>query len=308
MTEKTLRSIITALVVLVALWGLSLGIGALRKGSGGAAESGVAAALGGMESAGVTGVSISGPGGESITLAREGADWTANDYPADSIALSRLWEALDGAEVGDVVATNPANHARMGVSSDSTWRLELRSAAGSAALLIGKTGRAYNSAYVRLPEEDEVVLAFGDLRSSVTRRENDWKDKTIVSVDTARVARVVVERQGETAALVRGDSAWTVNGDPAKSSSITNLLRELHRLVANGFKADSDTVFTGNERQLRVEDGEGALLAEVRFLGDGTTQHALVPNGTVTFEIPNWRVDRVAPTAAVARETPDDGS
>ena len=308
MTEKTLKTIMAALVVLVALWGLSLAIGALGGSGGGTAGSGVAGALEGVESDSVTGVVITGPAGESITLAKDGLDWTANGYAADTSALRRLWNALDGTEVSNVVATNPANHARMGVSADSAWQVEISSTAGVVNLLIGKSGRSFNSTYVRLPDEDEVVLVQGDLRSSVTRREIDWKDKTILSVDTSMVARVIVERQGETAQLVRGDSTWSVNGDPAKSTAISNLLRELDRLVATGFKPVADTTFSGNERRVRVEGTDGTTLAEVRFLGDGTTQHAVTPEGVVTFEIPNWRVDRVAPTLAVSREVTDEGN
>jgi Domain of unknown function (DUF4340) len=306
MNEKTLKSIVTTFLVLLVLWGASYGLGSMRKG-GPALGAGVSDVLQDLGPATVTGITIQGPTGETTLMASDGDAWTVNGYPADGEALSRVWGALSEVEVGSIVATNPANHARMGVSSDSAWTVAFTTATGAHTILIGKSGSVFSTAYLRLPDQDEVVLITGDLRESLARPPGDWRDKTILTVDTTRIARIVVDRDGgDRTMLLRGDSTWTVAGAPVRQRTITDFMSEVAKITASGFLDEGTDVFTGNDRVLRVEDPEGATLAQIRFVGNGTTQHALLPEGDVIFEIPNWRVERLTPTSAMAKE-PDTG-
>lgn len=313
MNEKTLRSIVTALAVLVVLWGATLGMG--MAGGGSSFSAGVERVLEGLDPSTVTGFIIRSPTGESTTVtqatdASQVADaWEANGYPADRDAILRVWGALAELEVGGVVAMNPINHTRMGVSDTTAWTVVFQTTSGDRTVLVGKAGRSFATAYARLPEEDEVVLTSGDLRASLARPEADWRDKTIVVVDTTLIARIIVERDdGDRTTIQRDPDGWTVEGEAARPSAISAFMAEVARMTASGFKADSAESFENNERLLRVEDSRGEVLAQLRFLGNGTTQQAMVVGGSgsggVTFEIPNWRVERLTPTRTMLKELP----
>lgn len=324
MSEKTLRSIVTAFAVLLIMWGASLGMGMTRPGGGASFRSGVEALLNGLDPSDLTGLVIRAPGGETTTLTRSDDSWKANGHPADPDAILRIWGILSEVEVGGVAAANPINHARMGVLSDSAWTVVFQTDSGDRTLLIGHAGRVFGSSYVRLPEEDEVVLTTGDLRSSLARSETAWRDKTIALVDTTRIARIIVERHdGERTTILRGEVEWTVDGVATRPRTIADFMTEVAQIVASGFKTNADETLEDNERLLRVEDSQGTVLAQLRFLGNGTTQHAiLVPSegsGTVsadapgtipvsiTFEIPSWRVERLTPTRALLEELDSGG-
>ena len=164
MSEQTLKRILVTLGVLVLLWGISSLLSGRGGGGTSRADDGVAAALEGLDGTNVESVHIDGPLA-TLTLERSAGAWTVNGYPADSSAVSRLWDALEGSEVGGVVATNPANHERMGVSPDSAWTVELtRAGGGTSSVLIGKNGPTYPSTYARLPDQDAVVVVSGDLQ------------------------------------------------------------------------------------------------------------------------------------------------
>ena len=294
MSEQSLKKILVALAVLVGLWGVTSLLSGRNGGGSPTADGGLAAALEGLDSTSVQSVQIDGPFA-TLTLQRSGGAWTVNGFAADSTAVGRLWDALAGSEVGGLVATNPANHDRMGVSTDSAWTVEFtRSAGGVSSLLIGKNGPTYPSTYARLPGQEVVVVVSGDLRSAVARGIVAWRDKTVLRTDTADVARVVIEAEDGSHTLERPDSVWMVNGQVAAAIAVGNLMRELNRMVATGF-AEEGPAAEGDPRRVTALNASGDTLITVQISGTESTRQARVPGSDVVFEIPVWRVDRIAP-------------
>lgn len=307
MSEQALKRIVVVLVVLVGLWGLSSLASSRRGSSPPAAGGGVAAALGGLEGAHVESVRLDGPLA-TLTLERSGGAWTVNGYPADSVALDRLWNALENAEVGGLVATNPANHDRMGVSSDSAWTVEVTRTGGTlSTVLVGNSGPTFPSAYARLPGQDSVVVVGGDLRSAVARGLVAWRDKTVLRTDTAALARIVIEADDGTHALERPDTLWMVNGEEADALAVGNLVRELNRLVATGFAEDPEEA-EADPRRVTALDAAGDTLAAVEIAGTGSTLQARVPGNDVVYEVPEWRVNRIVPTLETLLPPGDEGN
>lgn len=294
MSQQTLKRIFIALGVLVVLWALSALLSG-RGGGGRPVDVGVAGALEGLNATSIEAVRIQGPD-HTVELARAGDAWTVDGYPADSAALARLWGALEGSIAGDVVVTNPANHARMGLAADSTWTLDLtRVGGGTSSLMIGKNGPTFPSTYARLPDQDAVVVVTGDLRAAITRSPDDWRDKTILRTDTAAVATVVIEAGGTAYRASRPDSVWMVEGEIATASAMAALMRQLDRLLATGFLARGDSIAEESPRRVVALDAAGDTLGVVTLTGDKNTRHARVPGNDVVFEIPSWRVDQIAP-------------
>ncbi len=289
MSEKTLKQAIYFLAAVTALYLLTT---LLNQGGSSASPgdaSNLAAVLSVQEDA-VDRIVVSGPQ-RRHTLERGADGWTVDGFEADSTAISRFWEALAGSEVGQVAATNPANHARLGVTADSAWNLSL----GDASILLGHAGPQFGTAYARLPDEETVYLLRGDLRSAATRPLIDWRDKLVLAVDTSAVAAVEVTSGGETRRWERADTLWTVGGDPADETAVRNLLQELAGLRATGFAADSVTMKADPDRHVRVLDAQGRELGTLALdEGDGNLR-AFSDQSPYVFEVPSWRADRVAP-------------
>ena len=289
MSEKTLKQAIYFLAAVTALYLLTT---LLNQGGSGAPSGGneLAEAL---EAAAETTdrVVFSGPE-RTVTLERATDGWTVNGYLADSVAVARFWDALSGSRVGDVAATNPANHGRLGVTADSAWTLTIGQ---EDRLLLGHAGPQFGTAYVRLPDADEVYVLRGDLRSTATRPLADWRDKLVLAVDTALVAAVEVRRDGDTRRWERGDSTWSEGGGDADETEIRNLLQELAGFQATGFAADSVAMQETPDRQVRAFDAAGNEMASVSLdEGDGNLR-ALSDQSPYVFEVPSWRADRIAP-------------
>jgi hypothetical protein len=305
-SEKALKAALGTLLGLVIVYLVVLAFG--RGGAGGAGDaSQLARALTGLSEASVQSVWIEGPT-DTVALERAAGAWRVNGHPSDSAAVARFWDAVSDAEVRDLVASNPSNHGRLGVSADSTWRLAFRSDEDpTVEVLLGKPGPSFSSSFARLPDEDAVYLLEGGLRGAATRRLEDWRDRTIVVVDTAAVESVIFERGGDEHILARVDAGWTVDGAPARAERVGDLLRELASLEATGFAPDTIT-FEGEDRRRVVALGAGTdtlAVVDVAGSGDGTFL-ARTPGGSTVFRLSSFRVDRVVPAADSIRAEGDD--
>jgi len=308
MSEKTLRIIVGAAVLLIVAYALTAMFSGSASADRGDAGRALVRALAGARD-GLAGVRIVGPEpGDSVELVRgDDGVWTVNGKPVDPAAVTRLENALESARVGHLAASNPDNHARLGVAADSTWRLELRRAGREepVRLLLGRNGPSYPSVYARLPDSDDVYVLSGDLVTAVRRPADEWRDRVVLETDTAAVRRVVVTRDEETYTLERGDSArWTVDGEPADSGAVADLLHELARLEAQAFAADTVALGDDIARSVLALGEAGDTLALVRIAATEQTwtwragaagKAAARALGDDVFELPGWRVDRITP-------------
>ena len=306
MSEQTLKRILGALGILVVMWLISTLLAG--RGDGGATpDGGVAALLERLDEATVSAVRIVRPE-QTVSLQRNGDAWTVNGNVPDSSALTRLWNALVEAEVGGVVANNPGNHERMGLSADSALTVDFTLAdGGMASLLVGKVGPIFPSGYVRLPDQDAVVVVSGDFRATLNQSVTDWRDKTILRVDTAAVIRLVLETDDGTHVVERSDTTWSVDGGPANASTIRSVLEELANFVAVGFVEDEE-IFQGNPRRATVLGAQGDTLGAVVITGEAGTRHARTPGNDVVFEVASFRADRITPDIENLRPTDAGGA
>ena len=291
MSEKTLRACLYFLgAVTVLYFVITLG----RGGAGGASagDSDLAGAFAGIDGEALARVDLIGPR-ETIRLERAGDAWTVNGFDADSGAVARFLRALDEVEVGPVAAANPANHQRLGVSTDSAWTLTTD--AGTTVLL-GKTGNRFRTAYARLPDADQVSLIEGDLRAAAARSLFDWRDKVILSADTAAIASIHVAREGETVIYERGDLTWMVGGGAeADATTVRNILQELAGLRASGFAPQDAEMPEEPDRAVLALDANGNEIASLWLAEQESNFRVSASASPYIFEVPTFRADRVAP-------------
>jgi len=295
MSERMLKQLVGALVVAVALWLVA----AFLTGDGGSisAAGDIANFFEGLDESSVRGVRIEGPDG-TVELALGEEDWTANGFPADSGSVARLLAVLPGLSVGDLEATNPANHDRMGVSADSAVAVAFDTGGDARSILVGDQGRRYATSYVRLPGEDEVYLLEGDLRIQVGRRLDDWRNRSMISIDSASVVRIEIERDGDAYTMVRADSAWAFEaGGVVSPVAVGGVLSELSNLMASGFLADSDSSAVLEQGGRTVAySATGEVLADITIGSGSGDRWARTVTDDYLYRVSTFRVGRVAPT------------
>lgn len=179
------------------------------------------------------------PGGGLLELNHRDEGWTVNGYPAsDSLATATV-AGLDTLPPGRLISRSATNHERLGLSSGEAVRVRVGPAGEPVAdFLVGGSGT--DGRFVRLPGEERSYVFPAPIVGPLTRGEAEWRDYTIVEVDTASLRRIDIRRRGGPGAeLARAGSSWTVDGTPADSSVVQAYLRILAGLESTGFPADS---------------------------------------------------------------------
>ena len=307
MSEQTLRRILGALGILVVLWLIST----LLSGRGGGRsgpDGGIAALLDGLDETTVSAVRIVGPD-QTVSLQRSGDAWTVNGNVADSAVVTRLWNALAGVEVGGIVANNPVNHGRMGLSADSAWAVDFTLAdGGMASVLVGKGGPVFPSGYVRLPDQDAVVVVSGDFRSTVILSLTEWRDKTILRVDTAAVVRVRVGNgRGYPCRRAKRTAHGRSMESPRTPTPCVRFSTSSRISLPSGSWGDGE-IFQENPRRVTVLGAERDTLGSVVITGEAGTRHARTPASDVVFEVASFRADRITPDIENLRPADADGA
>ncbi|MDA0312060.1 MAG: DUF4340 domain-containing protein [Gemmatimonadetes bacterium] len=295
MSEQALKRLVGALVILVALWGITSLISS--DGSGSRAASGeIAGVLDGVSETSVERVRMTTLAG-SIDLARTDGAWRVNDFPADSGVVTGFWRVATGLAIGDLIAANPDNHERMGITDGAAWTLEFTVGGETRTILVGGQGPGFATSYVRLPGSDDVYLLEGDVRAHIRRPLDQWRNKLLASIDTAAVVRLEVERGGDAYVLLRAAEAWTFeSGEAARAVTVQNLLTDLRHLEASGILAETDSLAAAAEGgSLLAYDGGGAVLAELHVgAGEGDRWVRAAGDDTV-YRLASFRMDRLFP-------------
>lgn len=299
MSEKVLKRLVAVLAAAVVLYILVGFLGRGRGESGG--DPAIEAFLRGLGSDSLASITLTSPAGETYRLVRAGGVWTVNDLAADSTAIARLRKSALDAKVSVLISSSEANHARLGVSADSAWTVEVQAAGGAASrLLVGRNGSRMSSVYVRLPDEAGTWELTGDLRGAVVRTMTDWRDRTIARVDTAKIASLDVTRDGGHYTIGRQDSAWSIAQPGAAShlaeaNAVSGMLAELARLDATGFATDTTATDSTQRRSLVVRSSAGDTLLAIEAAGTSAGWHVVAKGNSTIFDVPSYIMDRLIP-------------
>ncbi|MCH1570476.1 MAG: DUF4340 domain-containing protein [Longimicrobiales bacterium] len=297
MTERVLKQLVGAFAVMVAIWVLT---NLVEPGSGSIEAPGEVTGLfdglgtGELESASFV------YRGEEVALTREPGGWQVNGYPADPVMIARFSDALRDLQVGDLTASNPANHARMGVSVDSAVAVTMTAHGTDRTFLLGHAGRQFGSAYLRLPDRDDVYLLDADLRGHATRSEDAWRDRSMAAVDTTTVHAIEVAGTAAGYTLLRRDSTWVLSsGGDADTDAVQGILSELANLMATGFLSEGDSIANLPEATVTIaRSADGEALATVT-LGEGEGDRwARTALEDFLYSVSSFRADRLAPSRA----------
>ncbi len=303
MTDRTLKRLLGALGAVAAVWLIVFFVADGDAGDQEEITGPIAAFFEGADSASLTAVRFQRML-DTVELRNVGGRWEVNGFRSDSGSISRFFQALGSSEVSSVAATNPSNHARMGLDADTAAAIELEQNGATRRILIGLDGPRAATLYARLPDEDVVYLLDSGIRSYTFRQLDDWRNRRMLTIDTARVRRITVEREGQSATLVRTDGAWTfANGDAANARVVQNLVNEMGSgVVASRFVAPTDSIGmlpAAGTMTAFTESGEQVAAVTV---GTGSGDRwGMAAGDSVRYRLPPFRVDLIVPRVETLR-------
>ncbi|MSR20948.1 MAG: DUF4340 domain-containing protein [Gemmatimonadetes bacterium] len=298
MSERTLKRLLGVLGGAAVLWLVVFLVSSREPASEAEITGPIAAFFESATDSTLTAVRLSHPGA-TVELRRVDGSWVVNGFKSDSGAVARFFQTLGDTEVDGLAASNPSNHARMGVDADTAATLEFEAGGSTRRLLVGLDGPRGGTIYARIPDEDAVYLLTSGLRNYLYRGLDDWRNRKMLAIDTSQVRRITVERDADSFALVRTDSVWTFEGGGAADGRhVQSLLNELGGgLVASRFIAPGDSIGALPQGGATVAySASGEQLAAVTVGSGSGDRWATAAGDSVRYRIPPFRVDAIVPT------------
>jgi hypothetical protein len=194
MSSRALLGILVALAVVVAL-GLAISVSEHSPAAGSTMllYPQLKAKLNDVDK-----LSVRSAGDHTVaTIERGKSGWTVAErhaYPADIGKLRKLLIALADAKLLEEKTSQPDFYSKLGVSDidqagGNGVRVDIAAGKDSFGLIVGNVA-AGEQTYVRRAGEKASWLVSGSI--SVPKETNDWLDRTIISLQTARVHRAII--------------------------------------------------------------------------------------------------------------------
>lgn len=234
-------------------------------------------------------VTITTPVGSEARLDKINDVWQVEREEAFQPKLNQLWTAAADIDGAQLVARNPANHARMGVQEGqginvAFWLGEFK----QEEFIVGKWSQEVRLCYLRKPARNEVYAIpcpYGNIFDS---RADGWRNPIVASIPRDAIESIEFEYPGEDFVLRRVERGWLAENadvsEPANVFAVNAVLGTLEGFIASGFAAEQEIEnldFTGPEgisiRIITTEDS-GFPTTRVRLLPrDDISLYATTP-------------------------------
>ena len=155
--------------------------------------------------------------GNSLRIARGDDGWVlpgAGNYPVNSDKLDDLLASILGLDTSRLVATNPANFARLEVADSGFQRkLSIGGVEETRVLIFGGSAGA-DTVYTRIEGENQVYLGAGLNAWEASPQVSGWIDASYVSVPQEDVTRITVVNANGVFEFERDGQTWRYLGLP----------------------------------------------------------------------------------------------
>ena len=152
---------------------------------------------------------------DAISVARKGDGWVlpdADDFPVPGDKADEMLGKLLGLDTRRLVASNPANFARLEVKDDDyRRRIELVGAGKSAVIYLGGSGGA-DTVYARREGEHNVYLGSGLNAWELSTQTAAWVDASYVNIAQDDALEIRVTNANGEITLMRDGETWTLAG------------------------------------------------------------------------------------------------
>ena len=231
-------------------------------------------------------------GGASITFERDGNRWMMTAparHRADPAAVDTAIARGRRIELKGLVSSNAAKRGVYHVDSTGTLVRVFGEGKELAAFWIGRAGQRFDEAFVRRDGSDEVYEAEGPLSWFFSKNLSEWRDRAIVRADRNRITSIRYRYGDTTFALTMRDTQWTVEGKPAASAVVQEVLGSLSAYLANDFV---DSAVTPTSLPAAAVEFLGT---EVRFYRVPGSQKFMVraSNDPQWYSVEGWRADEL---------------
>ena len=225
-----------------------------------------------------------------------GFAWFVDDQPIFVPRLEAFWIAVSDLYDAQLVATNPANHSRMGISDGEGVEVSFfRNPSLQERFIVGNWTPEVRLCYVRRAGKDEVYGIPCPQGNIFDAEPDSWKDPIAAAIPPEDIDRVEFTYPDEQFVLtISPEGEWFVVSeggqiDPANPFAVNSVLRTLQLLVSSGFAKEDEVNelnFAVPDAMVRIVTKEEATspTTRLRFLDrDDASVYLAIPTRSTVF-------------------------
>jgi len=184
-----------------------------------------------VTTAAITGFTVTGSDGSSVTLKRDGTQWVLPDqggYPAQSARVTSFLQQLVGLQRSGLVATTASAYKRLKVTKDTFQKkvaLTLKGG-GSETLLIGSEP-SYGSTHIRLASGKGVYVTHALHASDARTDAAGYVDTSVLNLDPANLTRMEIRNASGDLVFTHAAGGWSMQGLPGGKQLDTHAVSTL---------------------------------------------------------------------------------
>lgn len=173
----------------------------------------------------------------SLVLENSGSGWKLNNKKVGAGKAESLLQNIFVALAPEAVAQTALRHKELELTTDLAAKIKL---GDQLILLVGKANSP--GFFVRF-DTDNVVYLLKDLTNSQFSTDpQDWLDKTVITVDPAKVKQLTFTQNGQAFSLSSKDGKWQATGGKESPKDKTDaLFASLATLTADAVVIDEAT-------------------------------------------------------------------
>lgn len=195
----------------------------------------------GVQTSDITAFTVTGSGGASVTVKRDGTHWVLPDqggYPAQDTRVKGFLQELTALQRSGLVATTKDAYKRLKVAGDTFQRkVALTLKSGKSETLYIGSEPSYGSTHVRLASDKGVYVTHSLHASDARTDAAGYVDPTAFKLNQSDVTRIEVKNQSGDFVFTKGNSGWAMQDVPGGKTfdprSINGILSSFSGLQLN---------------------------------------------------------------------------
>ncbi|MBK8503618.1 MAG: DUF4340 domain-containing protein [Saprospiraceae bacterium] len=232
-------------------------------------------------------------GEDQFELLKTGADWqlqkNSEQYQATTTSVSALLSNMTRITADRIVSKDTEKYKDYAVDDEGGTRLELFSDQKKLGdIIVGRFN--FNQAtrsgisYLKKSDEPEVYSVEGFLSMSLSQGFDNYRNKTLTSINAGDLTKITIEGVGDATTVVRTDSIWRYpSGMEVDSAVIASYLNTVRSVTGSTFvNGRSDA----GERikWLKLEGNNMAAPVEIVCYSSQDTSHHFVIHSSTNEE------------------------
>jgi hypothetical protein len=239
-----------------------------------------------IDTASVNKVVVHPAGGEEMfTIEKTGSGWQlargGQQYEGTPTSVTGLLANLSSVSADRVVSKNRERYKDYAVDDEAGTRIELYGGKNKLGdIVVGRFN--FNQAtrsgisYIKKYDEEEVYSVEGFLSMSLSQGFDNYRNKSVLTVNAADLTKISLEESGQTSAVMKPDSIWKdMAGASVDSTKMANYLSTLASVSGTAF-VNSQADVGERLKTLKLEGNNMLTGVEINCYASRDTSHHFV--------------------------------